>query len=86
MIYVMSEPTGKEYEKLMAYALQKSDAFSMVFCNYYNLEEYENRTRSIRASMERFLLKTRSDSQWPGTVSYDTWHKYTIVTALTNMT
>lgn len=78
MIDIYTEPKDEIYEKLIDYALQTTDAFMFVCCNYYNGQKYSKKAAAMRKQLAPLSIKRRNDPKWPGTEIYSTKYKYLI--------
>ena len=72
MIYeFIKEPQSDQYYELISYACRQSDAVMMVFSHKKGSTSQIEKIRTIRKDLSPWRIKTRHDSQWPVTTSYD---------------
>lgn len=78
MIEIYTEPKGKIYEKLIEYAMQTTDAFMFVCCNYYNSKQYAQKAAKMRKQLAPLSIKRRHNPKWPGTIINSDKYNYNI--------
>lgn len=79
MIYdIATEPCDEQYHSLIDYAIAHSDAVMLVFSVKKGSKLQGEAKRTIRKQLAQWRIKTRRDSQWPVTTSYDTCRDFTI--------
>lgn len=65
MICITSELVGVKYENFLRYALERSDAFLLVFCDYDSKQSYEKRKKKLREELSGYRIKSRRNPSWP---------------------
>lgn len=79
MVYeFIREPQSNQYYELISYACKQSDAIMMVFSHKKGDISQIAKTHRIRKELSPWRIKTRHDSQWPVTKSYDKSQAFTI--------
>ena len=63
---ILSEPVGATYERLLAFAIFRSDSFGLVVGAVSGCSPTEQYQEILR-KLEPYLLETRETDSWPGT-------------------
>lgn len=58
----------KTYFDFLDYAFSKTNAFMLVYVNYYG-KGYTKKQKYFKNVLKRFQIKSRSNPSWPGTLS-----------------
>lgn len=64
MCEITEEPTGKVYTSLIEYAIDTSDVFMCVACDYYAEESYAKNVLPFLDELQPYKIKTRNNAYW----------------------
>lgn len=64
---VIDRCSGDVYSRFIDYAFEESDFFMLVYVNYYG-KGYTKVMKKFRDELQPFVVKSRSNPSWPGTL------------------